>query len=183
MAPSKEDQIVDGVYLEDMKPHVPGVQPPGKVKNFSRPFVVPVYDPQGTNSEKPPTVSSSQFGPASNGESALNTEDANETGNTTDIEAYNGSQLKDQSRVRVRYYSAPSFMSMTPSDLPGASSYRGLSYGQIQELNRVVRYENGGAVPTPLLEEREDSACEPPDGGLLAWLHVLAGFLVTLNSQ
>lgn len=182
MTSPRDDEMDGGIYLEDMKPHVPCVQPLGKVKNFSRPFVVPVYDPQGTNSATPSAAPSLQFCTASNGESTLKPEDANETRNAIDIEAYNGSQLKGQSRDGVRYFTAHSFMSMTPSDLPGASS-RGLSYGQIQELNRVVRHDNGGVVPTPLLEEREDSGGEPPDGGLLAWLHVLAGFLVTLNSQ
>lgn len=184
MAQSKEDQISGGVYLEDMKPHVPGVQPPGKVKNFSRPFIIPVFDPQGTNSELPPPVTSSQVGPVSSGVSVPNTGNASVSRSTTrDVGPFNGEQAKYGPQPVVRYYSPSSIMSMTPSDLPNASPYRGLSHGQIQELNRVVRHDNGGRVPTPLLDESEDSVGEPPDKGLLAWLHVLAGFLVTLNSQ
>lgn len=182
MAQSKEDQILGGVYLEDMEPHVPGVQPPGKVKNFSRPFVVPVYDPEGSNLERPPTNSSSTFGPVVSGSTA---EGDPELGNVAvEVERYRGNPLKAEAQLGIRNERHRSFVSITPSDLPGGSSRR-LSHGQIQELDRVVRHNdsNGGEVPTPLLEKGEDSSDEPPDGGCLAWAHALAGFLVTLNSQ
>jgi hypothetical protein len=173
MAQSKEERITDGVYLEDM----PRNQP---TSNFSRPFVVPVYDPQGTNCERPSTISSSSCGVASDGAPAVRSRVVEESVNN--VGPYGGNQAKAQARLGIRH-KPRSFISFTPSELPGGSSSRALSHNQIYELNRATRHDNGGEIPTPLLEEREDSGSEPPDGGLLAWAHAIAGFLVTLNTQ
>lgn len=72
-----------------------------------------------------------------------------------------------------------SALSMTPSELPGAFRYRPLSYGQLKEVQRVTR-SSPPAIPD---SDNEDYPDEPPDGGVLAWAHAFAGFLVCFNTQ
>ncbi|KAK2759783.1 hypothetical protein FQN54_002517 [Arachnomyces sp. PD_36] len=184
MAQPKEAQIQDGVYLTDVEANVPETESPANSKNYSRPFAMPLYDPQNSNSERPPTNSSSSFGPVlsgsctSHGEQVSGAEDM-----AVNVGPYRGDQNKAQSRLGIRRHPAQSIVSLTPSDLPGMSSSQSLSRRQMYELDRVVRHENGGVVPTPLSEDDEGENDEPPDGGFLAWAHALAGFLVTLNTH
>ncbi|KAK2820036.1 hypothetical protein FQN49_007784, partial [Arthroderma sp. PD_2] len=74
-----------------------------------------------------------------------------------------------------------SVLSITPADLPGISHYQPISYGQLKEICRVADRDERDRFPS-VSEEQGEFCPEPPDGGVLAWSHAIAGFFICFNT-
>lgn len=178
--------------------------------NFSRPFVIPVYDPQCSN-EDPLKVHSTPKRPArtvgnlpvwdGHAGSEVNPPKSFPSPIVAGgVSLYHGDQSRARSKLGVDAHRRRSRVSMTPSELPYFSG--ALSKLQEQELKHMTRHENRGdrnlrTTPTllelphlgedgpssPVTKKPTQTREEPPDGGLLAWAQVFAGFLVILNCQ
>src|SRR5438034_11793810 len=131
---------MENVYLGELKPRagVSGLHD-GRVRNFSRPFVVPVFDPQRTNAEIPAIV----ITPALPELSACDQLSIAQSFREETPLAPTSSDARARERARPQWHGgdwihaasrlgsarprANSFISITLSDLPGFTPYQRLS--------------------------------------------------------
>ncbi|KAK2740444.1 hypothetical protein FQN57_006071 [Myotisia sp. PD_48] len=101
-----------------------------------------------------------------------------------DSHRYTGDPSRAASRLGLGFHRTrpTSFVSFTPTDLPGMPGCQPMSYGQLKEICRVAE-ENGVGMPPEVPDQASGEFCsEPPDGGFLAWAHAVSGFFVCMNT-
>lgn len=171
------EDIQEGVYLDDVKSDFSRDVSPNSRKNFSRPYAVPVHDPQRSNQDLRRFPHQPYLSPE-----RMTKQDPTICSKlSTNFQGwYGGDQLRAGTRLGVNLQRPKSIISLTPSVLPIGS--QPLSYGQHQELRRVTRHEKERR-PSPIIDKEEEFLDEPPNGGFLAWAHAVAGCIVCFNAQ
>ncbi|KAL8931819.1 MAG: hypothetical protein Q9216_007061, partial [Gyalolechia sp. 2 TL-2023] len=75
-------------------------------------------------------------------------------------------------------------LSITPSIVAAGCLPPDLSYGRYEDTTGITSTQPGKIPPMHIVKlPGEKSDLEPPDGGTLAWLMVLAGFFVIMDAQ
>ncbi|PGH23841.1 hypothetical protein AJ80_02089 [Polytolypa hystricis UAMH7299] len=182
------------VELPYQPPYAPSNREPDdeSFTNFSRPFIVPVYDPEHSNSPFPSTAGSPPpSGFTSNDDASTRAflrsmvpgHHAAIDRAVTGARRYGVDRSRAASRLGIGTRLRASSMSITPSEPSGTLPYQHLSYGQLKELRRITNPKGAKGPPNFCTNETSDFVPEPPDGGLVAWAHVAAGFIVCLNTQ
>lgn len=104
-------------------------------------------------------------------------EQAEETGQTAPVET------TDERPLPPRPLRPLTLLSLTPALLPPISENVALSNSQRDELRRITRHEDGQGGHDIPINPIDNVGGEPPDGGWLAWAHILMGFIVCFNAQ
>ena len=90
------------------------------------------------------------------------------------------SNISPQIQLGLPYSADQSQSSLTPASFELGTG--GLSRGQTRDFDRLRDNPNLRSSPTSWSKEI-DSCIEPPDGGLMAWAHAIAGHLISFNVQ
>lgn len=122
------------------------------------------------------------------------------------VEQYHKDKRRTQTRPGASRSVRRSRMSMTPSELPSIIHISGMPEWELERMaghvpsflddDHIIRTSrafkeptsefspsNGEEMMSSILVEAGHRGNGPPDGGLLAWAHVFAGFLVIMNCQ
>lgn len=187
--PKKLQDIQEGVYLSDVLSAVSLKSSPFRHEAADRPFAMPYYDPEGstmTSNNPPPPPYNSKALPRLPPRAASRAPVARKQGYPLHGDSWNDDRHKladhalrlDLYRTRNRR----SRLSITPSAFHIGAGSQPLSVAQTTEFARLTRH--GRDAPDIPEDKIADAALnEPPDGGTMAWLHVLAGHLVVFNAQ
>ena len=176
----RSQKIQEGIYLADIGPKLSPVPSLDVHDAIERPIPIPTYDPQWSIVDvtrstpnlsllPAPAASKQSLKPSRLQEKSINWY----RGDHRKVETHFGIPRSQHRRSRI---------SITPSDFQIGTGIQPFSVENNRELSRI---RNGGKEPlsptTP--EDPKGFNAAPPDGGTLAWLHVLAGHLVVLNAQ
>ena len=187
--PKKLQDIYEGVYLSDFKSNSSLKSSPYHHEAVDRPFAIPCYDPEGS------TITSKQTAPPPYAKKVLPPLPARPVSKDSTSRSqwypppsddWNDIIQKQvgygQNLVADRSRNKRSRLSITPSAFHVGAGCRPLSVSQATELARLNRHgRDAPAIPSPKADE--GTLPEPPDGGTMAWLHVVAGHLVVFNAQ
>ena len=187
--PKKVHDIHEGSYLSDCSSAISLKSSPFLHEAADRPFAVPWYDPEGS------TITSDDHLPPPYGMKALPALPPRAASRASVQQkqwypihnySWDDGKLKQLEHAfhleTYRPGDRRSRLSITPSAFHIGAGSQPLSVAQTTELTRLTRHQRN-ACNIPDAKPNDKALTEPPDGGIMAWLHVVAGHLVVFNAQ